>query len=401
MDKKNQTKELVKKVSSGGFIFYLDKKNSAVSVLLIKHTNGEVWIPKGKLELGENQIDAAYREIKEEVGIEYDQLRYIDLCATDSYSYDLDEKQVMFKELFINVFSVETKLTPHSTDCHDIESADWYHYSDALNVIAFNRPELKKAYEIFMKSTHQVNRLVDIAIEKIRSDILELPCADNITCLYLYGSIYKKIHKVDIYDTDMTIVVKDEKVDVSPLFLYLQKYFENIDFRLYTNKEIADNLSFYTREFVLEYVTKGLCVFGNDDILIDQYSNVTREQYIESIFIRSVEYLQIVRMVYYSNKYTHDYKLRHIKKYATRVARCIILMKGYAAWDELERMTPNQIIKMLSDRKYLSREFRKDVMDLELPLEFYFKLFCEISRNLHGIKQQLKEKSKLLDCKKQ
>jgi hypothetical protein len=54
-----QTKEVVKQVSSGGFIFYMDKVNASVHVLLIKHKNGEVWIPKGKLENEESQIDAA------------------------------------------------------------------------------------------------------------------------------------------------------------------------------------------------------------------------------------------------------------------------------------------------------------------------------------------------------
>ncbi len=388
MNKETQpAKEIVKKISSGGFIFHLDKKTSAVSVLLITHENGENWIPKGKLESGESQIDAAYREITEEVGIEYDQLRYIDLCATDSYSYDLNDKQIMSKDLFINVFSVETKLSPQPKDWHDIKSVDWYLYSEVLNTITFNKPELKKAYEIFMKSIHNVNRLVDIALEKINSDISKLPCADNIMCLYLYGSIYKKIRKVDTYDTDMTIVIKDAEIDISPLFTYLQKYFENIDFHLYTEKEISNNLSFYTREFVLEYVTKGLCVYGNSNILIKHYNNITREQYVGSIFIRSIEYLQLVRAVYYSNKYTTDYKLRYVKKYATRLARCIILMKGYSTWDELEIMTPNQIIRILSERKHIPSIFKKDVMDLELPLEYYYKLFCEIGNNLHKIKR--------------
>ena len=149
-------KEIVKKVSSGGFIFYMDKETFCVYVLLIKHSNGEIWIPKGKLESEESQIDAAFREIKEEVGIEYDQLKYIDLCATDSYSYDLDEKHTLFKELYINVFSVENKLTPTSADWNDaskkIDSAEWYTYRDALNVISFNKVELGRAYDIFIKS---------------------------------------------------------------------------------------------------------------------------------------------------------------------------------------------------------------------------------------------------------
>jgi 8-oxo-dGTP pyrophosphatase MutT (NUDIX family) len=154
-----QTKEVVKQVSSGGFIFYMDKVNASVHVLLIKHKNGEVWIPKGKLENEESQIDAAFREIKEEVGIGYEQLKYIDFCATDSYSYELDDKRTLFKQLYINVFSVENKIAPAPTDWHDLESADWYTYHEALKIIAFNKPELEQAYCIFIKSVNQPNRL--------------------------------------------------------------------------------------------------------------------------------------------------------------------------------------------------------------------------------------------------
>lgn len=388
-------KEIVKKVSSGGFIFYMDKETFCVYILLIKHSNGEIWIPKGKLEPEESQIDAAFREIKEEVGIEYDQLKYIDLCATDSYSYDLDEKHTLFKELYINVFSVENKLAPTSADWNDvnkkIESAEWYTYRDALNVITFNKTELKRAYNIFIKSVNQVNRLVNIAVEKISADISKFPCASNITCIFLYGSIYKKIHKADIHDTDMTIVIKDDKVDITPLLVFLEKYFENLDFHIYTNAEIKNDLSFFTREFVLEYVTKGLCIYGKD-ILHEQYKKVTKEQYIESIFIRSVEYLQLVRKVYYSNNHSFEYKLAYLKKYATRLARCIILIKGYALWDELERMPPDQIISLLFKKKHLPQEFKIEAKDSKMSLGYYYRLFCYIGNNLHEIRRNLKNK---------
>ena len=33
-----------------------------------------------------------------------------------------------------------------------IDSAEWYTYRDALNVIAFNKTELERAYNIFIKS---------------------------------------------------------------------------------------------------------------------------------------------------------------------------------------------------------------------------------------------------------
>ena len=68
-------KNIVKHVSSGGFIFHKDKKSLKISVLLIKNTKDEWWIPKGKLEQGESQLDAAFREINEEVGFDFDQVR--------------------------------------------------------------------------------------------------------------------------------------------------------------------------------------------------------------------------------------------------------------------------------------------------------------------------------------
>ena len=381
-------KEIIKKVSSGGFIFYRDKVTFQVYVLLIQHTNGEIWIPNGKLEGNETQIDAAFREIKEEVGFDYDQLKYIDLCATDSYSYDMDETHIMNKDLFINVFSVENKIEPNPTDWKDLAAVNWYTYTEALEVIAFNKKELEIAYGMFIKSINQVNRLVTIGIEKIKSQIQLLPCASNISAIYLYGSIYKEIHRADIHDTDMTIVIKDDTVDISELFDLLHTYFEQMDFHLYTETEIEHDLSFFTRGFVVEYITKGLCIYG-DNILEKYNTSVSKEKYRQSIFIRSMEYVQLVRRVYYSFDHNFDYKISYLKKYTTRLARCVILMKGYATWDELERLTPNQILRILYDNKHLSLEYSIYKNDLEKPIEYYYRILCEIATSLHTLRKDL------------
>ena len=54
--------------SAGLAIIYQDK------ILLVKPTNARWWksygIPKGRVEEGESTIDAAIREVKEEIGIE-------------------------------------------------------------------------------------------------------------------------------------------------------------------------------------------------------------------------------------------------------------------------------------------------------------------------------------------
>ena len=101
----------------------------------------------------------------------------------------------------------------------------------------------------------------------------------------------------------------------------------------------------------------------------------------------------MVRKVYYSNSYNFDYKINYLKKYVIRLARCIILMKGYALWDELERMPPNQILSLLFEKKHLQKEFKVEVKGSEKSLEYYYRLFCDIGKNLHEIRRSLKLKS--------
>ena len=62
-------------ISSGGFIFYRNKKNGELFTILIKNKKGEWWIPKGHIEEGEEQVAAAFREIEEEIGLKKDQLK--------------------------------------------------------------------------------------------------------------------------------------------------------------------------------------------------------------------------------------------------------------------------------------------------------------------------------------
>jgi hypothetical protein len=67
-------------------------------------------------------------------------------------------------------------------------------------------------------------------------------------------------------------------------------------------------------------------------------------------------------------------------------------MKGYALWDELERMPPNQIISLLFEKKHLKKEFKVEVKDSVVSIEYYYRLFCEIGENLHKIRLDLKQK---------
>lgn len=138
-------------ISSGGFIFYFEKETKKIFVLLIKNRKGEFWIPKGKLEKDEDQLSAAFREIEEEVGLTKTQIKYVDFCYLDKYTYT-DSGKCLGKELYINVFEADKQYAPKPEDDEiDITGARWYEYDEAITIISFNKNELMLSKQIFEK----------------------------------------------------------------------------------------------------------------------------------------------------------------------------------------------------------------------------------------------------------
>lgn len=138
-------------ISAGGFIFYKNKMDGDISVLLIKNKKGEYWIPKGHVEEGEDQLSAAFREIEEEVGLKKEQLRYIDLCHLHEFSFLDDNGSSNTKEIYMNVFEAlekpELKLEQGETDIVD---GEWFSYETALGkILSYSKNELIKAKGMF------------------------------------------------------------------------------------------------------------------------------------------------------------------------------------------------------------------------------------------------------------
>jgi len=63
-------KGLAKECSAGAVLFSLDSTVCNIEYLLLNYTAGHWDFPKGNIETGEDEIDTARREIREETGID-------------------------------------------------------------------------------------------------------------------------------------------------------------------------------------------------------------------------------------------------------------------------------------------------------------------------------------------
>jgi 8-oxo-dGTP pyrophosphatase MutT (NUDIX family) len=120
-------------------------------VALLTNKAGVIWIPKGHLKKGEDNITGAFREINEELGLKPETIKHLGFIAKDDYIWNVEGVQ-HHKELFIHSFySLEKQDLSLQVD-EDLLSADWYTTEEALKIITFNKDELIKAVDLLKDS---------------------------------------------------------------------------------------------------------------------------------------------------------------------------------------------------------------------------------------------------------
>lgn len=116
---------------SAGCIIIEDKK-----VLLVKQTSGNWGFPKGHLEKGESETEAAIRETKEETNL--------DVVIPDEnkrYSIEYDTSKGTHKEA---VYFLAQKTSEYITRQEsEITEIKWFNFKEAIETISFeNAKEL-------------------------------------------------------------------------------------------------------------------------------------------------------------------------------------------------------------------------------------------------------------------
>jgi len=126
--------------NSAGFILFKDDGNR--KYLLLKHGTDYWNFPKGKLESGESDLEAAKRELKEETGI--NNIEILD-GFEDTFGYSFLVKEGMIKKV-VKMFLAKY-LNGSINLSHEHEEYKWLVFKDALNILKFNniRNSLKVA----------------------------------------------------------------------------------------------------------------------------------------------------------------------------------------------------------------------------------------------------------------
>ena len=183
---------------------------------------------------------------------------------------------------------------------------------------------------------------------QLQKEISSLLYKDNLVSVLVYGSILES--KDTTNDLDIIIVVKKVDSSLSDLFSLLSYKFKNLDFNIYSYEVIFGGLSFYSREFKLEYLAKGLYIYG-ENILKNELQKVNNYQYKRSILIRSIEHLQIVRQKYFSSSLSDNQKFELLRKYFMRISKNILLFNGVGDHTFMNDLEQNAIFNKLIEIK--------------------------------------------------
>jgi len=118
---------------SAGGVIYQDREGE-MWVALIATKDGKVWgLPKGLREEGEQPLDAAAREVREESGLQGESVA--DLGPIEYWYRDSNSKVLYHK--FVHYFLLRYSGGDVAHHGWEVDDARWFSFRDALDAISY------------------------------------------------------------------------------------------------------------------------------------------------------------------------------------------------------------------------------------------------------------------------
>ncbi|HAS80473.1 MAG: hypothetical protein UR25_C0001G0076 [Candidatus Nomurabacteria bacterium GW2011_GWE1_32_28] len=217
----------------------------------------------------------------------------------------------------------------------------------------------------------------------LKKEIRNLKDKKKILSVIIYGSAISNKKKVN--DLDGIIVVKEVNSSLLPFFNLLNTKYEKLDFNIYTYEELIKKISFYTREFKLEYLAKGNCIYG-ENLLKKEFSKISKFEYRHSLLIRTIEHLQMVRHKFFTSKIDDDQKRVYLEKYFWRISRNLLLFKGEHNHTSVNKLSQKDILKKLYTLKLYDYVPK---INSQLTLDEFFDCFVLISKAIIECRKEI------------
>lgn len=140
----------LEQISAGGAAFRLENSKPQVAVVAVKPSRR--WqLPKGLIDAGETEEQAALREVREEAGIECEVLEKINAVEYWYFAQNKGERVRYHK--FVHFFLLRYLSGDVADHDHEIAEARWVSIDEAIEMLAFKgeKDVVRKAAELIAR----------------------------------------------------------------------------------------------------------------------------------------------------------------------------------------------------------------------------------------------------------